>query len=97
MKIEKEEHFKFNGKRFKSINSYGRKTLVEISKSKSIVSDEFFYLIKVKKVIFKDEMKYLENFTIVRDFGDYCFVENSMLFTEKSFATIIEIGMNHLM
>lgn len=90
-----EEPIKFNGKRFKSTNSEGKKTIVEISKSTN--TGESFYKIEVRKVVCKEDMEYLENFTIIRKFGDYYFIENTMLFTEKSFATIIEIAFNHLM
>lgn len=76
-----------SGKRFKSINHKGKKSLIEVVKY--IFEGNTYYIIDIKRVIKKEDKDIYYDFSIVRESENYCLIENSLSFTEDTMATII--------
>lgn len=95
MKNEVKDGFThFKGLMFKSVNYKGKKSIVAVCKGSD--SGKVFYNLVLRKLIPKNTFDDYKNFTIVREFKDYYYIENELFFIEESFLTIVDIVLNRL-
>lgn len=95
MKNEVKDGFiRFKGLMFKSVNHEGKKSIVAVRKGSD--SGKVFYNLVIRKLILKNVFDGYKNFTIVREFKDYYYIENELFFIEESFLTIVDIALNRL-
>lgn len=95
MKNEVKDGFiRFKGLMFKSVNHNGKKSIVAVRKG--FASGKVFYNLVIRKLILKNTFDDYKNFTIVREFKDYYYIENELFFIESSFLTIVDIALNRL-
>ncbi len=85
---------RFKGLMFKSVNHKGQKSMVAVRRGSD--SGKVFYNLAIRKLILKNTFDDHKNFTIVKEFKDYYYIENELFFIESSFLTIVDIALNRL-
>lgn len=59
-------------------------------------SRKVYYNLVIRKLIPKNMFDVYKNFTIMREFKDYYYIENELMFIEDSFLAIVDIALNRL-